>query len=222
MEASSDNPPLKRRPQPWPIRLTHWSNVLFVVLMAGSGLQIFAAYPALGPRGALYRWYPFQGMAPPQALQLGGWLAGGRQWHFAVAWLFVINGLIYLAYFWGSGEWRRRLFLPRRDGRAALTQFAYYLRLRKSPPPPDFYDGLQRLAYSGVIVLAAVMVLSGLAIYKPVQLHYLAMLFGGYDGARVVHLAGLGLIALFAAIHMALVLGHPRELLKMLNGGSYE
>jgi thiosulfate reductase cytochrome b subunit len=226
MQSKMEVPPCpslrKRRQQPWPIRLTHWFNVLFVILLAGSGLQILAAYPALGPRGALYRWYPFQGIAPPQALQLGGWLAGGRHWHFAIAWLFVINGAIYLAYFWGSGEWHRRLFLIRRDGRTTLWQLAFYLRLSKSPPPPDFYDGLQRLAYSGVIALAAVMVLSGLAIYKPVQLHFLTILFGGYDGARAVHLAGLGLIALFAVLHLVLVLSHPRELVKMVTGGQRE
>ena len=185
-------------------------------------MQILAAYPALGPRGALYRWYPFQGVAPPPALQLGGWLAGGRHWHFAIAWLFVMNGVVYLAYCWGSGEWYRRLFLPRRDGRAAFRQVAFYLHLIKSPPPSDFYDGLQRLAYSGVIGVAAVMVLSGLAIYEPVQLHLLTTLFGGYDGARAVHLAGLGMIALFAALHLVLVLCHPRKLVKMITGGQHE
>jgi len=81
-----------RRAQPWLIRLTHWLNVPLLVLMAGSGLQIFAAYPALGPRGARYGWYPWDGVLPPTWAQFGGWLAGGRHWHFALGWFLVLNG----------------------------------------------------------------------------------------------------------------------------------
>ncbi len=89
------------------------------------------------------------------------------------------------------------MFRPWRDVKGAIAQFLYYLRIRRTPPPTDFYNGLQRLAYSSVIIFGLVMVLSGLAIYKPVQLHFLTLLFGGYDGARVVHLAGLCLFAMF-------------------------
>jgi thiosulfate reductase cytochrome b subunit len=207
------------REQPLVIRVVHWCNVIFLILMAGSGLQIFAAYPSLGPQGAQYDWYPLQDTPPPEWLTIGGWLAGGRRWHFAIAWFFVLNGIIYVSYFFASGEWRRRLFLPRRDVVNALRQFAYYLRLRKDPPPPDFYNGLQRLAYSSVILFGVVMVLSGLAIYKPVQLHFLILLFGGYDGARVVHLGGLVLLAMFVVTHLILVATHPREIVKMITGG---
>lgn len=111
-------------------------------------------------------------MAPPEWLTIGGWLAGGRHWHFAIAWFFVINGIVYAAYLFGSGEWRRRLFLPRHDAANALRQFAYYMRIRSTPPPADFYNGLQRLAYSSVIIFGAATLLSGLAIYKPVQGYY--------------------------------------------------
>ena len=208
-----------RRAQPWLIRLTHWLNVPLLLLMAGSGLQIFAAYPALGPRGALYRWYPWQEIAPPQWVQFGGWLAGGRHWHFALGWLLVLNGVIYLLYMAARGEWRRRSFLPHRDARHAALMLAYYLRLRRAAPPPDFYNGLQRLAYSAIIVIALAEVLSGLALYKPVQLWWLGRLFGGYDSARVVHLCGLGLFALFTLVHLVLVALHPRAILTMLTGG---
>ena len=78
-----------RREQPLPIRIVHWCNALFLILMAGSGLQIFMAYPSLGPRGAQYAWYPFQGTPTPAWTRIGGWLAGGRHWHFAIAWFFV-------------------------------------------------------------------------------------------------------------------------------------
>ncbi|SRR5579875_363903 len=208
-----------RREQPLPIRLTHWFNVPLLVLMAASGLQIFYAYPELGPRGALYRWYPLQGVQPPSWIRFGGWLAGARHWHFALAWFLMLNGAVYLAYFFWSGEWRRRLFLPKRDAANALRMFAYYTHIARTPQPDDFYNGLQRLAYTIVIIVGIVMVLSGLAIYKPVQLHWLTMLFGGYDGARVVHFAGLCILAMFVATHLVLVAAHPRDIIKMITGG---
>jgi len=208
-----------RRIQPLTIRLNHWTNVLFIALMAGSGLEIFAAYPSLGPQGGQYGWYPLQGVAPPHWLRIGRWLAGGRHWHFAIAWFMVLNGLIYLAYFFGRGEWRRRLFIPARDARNAIRMLGYYLRVLKTPPPPDFYNGLQRLAYSSIVVIITLQVLSGLALYKPVQLHWLLALFGGYDAARVVHLLGLVLIATFVATHIVLVSLHPRALFAMITGG---
>ncbi len=220
MAESSDNIIFRRRrQQPLPIRVVHWCNALFLVLMAGSGLQILTAYPSLGPQGAQYRWYPLQGTPPPAWLTIGGWLGGGRHWHFAIAWFFILNGIVYLTYFFLSGEWRRRLFIPWRDARNAFLQAGYYLRIRRTPPPADFYNGLQRFAYNMAILFGIVMVLSGLAIYKPVQFHFLTMLFGGYDGARVVHLAGLCLLAMFVVTHLILVAMHPREILNMVTGG---
>jgi len=218
-EAAPDAP-RTRREQPLAIRITHWLDVPIIALMAASGLQILYAYPDLGPRGALYRWYPLQGVQPPSAIRFGGWLAGARHWHFALAWFLVLNGAIYLAYFFWSGEWRRRLFLPRRDALNALRMSAYYMRLTRTAPPEDFYNGLQRLAYTTAIIAGIAMVLSGLAIYKPVQLHWLAMLFGGYDGARVVHFGGLCILAMFVASHLVLVAAHPHEIVKMITGGA--
>ncbi len=208
-----------RRPQPWPIRVTHWLNVPLLLIMAGSGLQILAAFPSLGPRGAAYHWYPFHGDVPPSWTRLGSWLAGARHWHFAVSWLFVINGLIYWFYLAFSREWHRRFFLPLRDTRNALQTVAYYLRIRKTAPPQGLYNGLQRFAYTTASLLALVVVLSGLAIYKPVQLHWLATIFGGYDGARAVHLVVLAALALFTVGHVVMVLLHPRSLLDMMTGG---
>ena len=219
LEGAPDERFAGRRLQPLPIRLTHWLAIPILVIMAGSGLQILVAYPSMGPRGAQYWWYPFQRTPPPEWLRIGGWLGGGRHWHFAIAWFLIINGIIYLAYMAARGEWRRRIFLPQRDFPGALAMFAYYTRLRKTPPPVDFYNGLQRLAYTTAIFLGIVMVLSGLAIYKPVQLHFLTVPFGGYDGARVVHLAGLCLLIGFVANHLVLVALHPRELLNMITGG---
>jgi len=208
-----------RRAQPAVIRLAHWINIPLLLIMAGSGLQILVAYPYLGPRGAWYKWYPLQGDSPPSWFRFGGWLAGARHWHFAIAWFLILNGAIYLIYQLASGEWRRRNFLPWRDTGNALAMFAYYLRIRKTPPPEDFYNGLQRLAYSSAILFGLVIVLSGLAIYKPVQLHWLTALFGGYDVARVVHLSCLVLLATFTVMHLILVALHPRTILTMVTGG---
>jgi thiosulfate reductase cytochrome b subunit len=193
--------------------------VPLLAILAASGLQILVAYPMMGPQGAPYGWYPFQGVPPPEWSRLGGWLAGARHWHFAFGWFFVFNGLAYVAYLFASGEWRRRLFLPRRDTRNALHMAAYYLRLREEAPPQDPYNGLQRFAYTGVLGLAILAVLSGLVLYKPVQLRWLTALFGGYDPARAVHLLVLSLLAFFTVGHVLLVAFHPRTLIEMVTGG---
>lgn len=208
-----------RRPQPAPVRLTHWANVPLLVIMAASGLQILVAYPMLGPQGAPYGWYPFQGVPPPAWARLGQWLAGARHWHFAFAWFFVLNGLAYVVWLVATGEWRRRLFLPRRDAANAWGTLLYYLRVRRHAPPQELYNGLQRLAYTGVLGLAVVQVLSGLVLYKPVQLRFLTVLFGGYDTARAVHLIVLALLALFTVGHVLMVALHPRTLGEMVTGG---
>jgi thiosulfate reductase cytochrome b subunit len=200
----------ERRPQPWPIRITHWLNVWLLAVMAGSGLQILVAYPAMGPQGATYGWYLLEGWQPGPLLTVGQWLAGGRHWHFAFAWFFVGTGFVYLVYLFASGEWRRRLFLPRRDFANAIETAKFYLRLRRTPPKQGFYNGLQRLAYTGVVLLAALSVLTGLAIYKPLQLRPLAQLFGGYDPARAIHFLALVGLAFFTIGHVILVLLHPR------------
>jgi thiosulfate reductase cytochrome b subunit len=221
VEAPQRRLPLDRRPaQPALIRLTHWVNVVLFTIMAGSGLRILIAYPRLGERGQDYGWYPLQGVSPPQALTIGGWLAGARHWHFAFAWLFVANALVYLVYFAASGEWRRRLFFPRRDARNAWETLLHDLRLRRAEPAPvGLYNGMQRLAYTGVLAMAPLLVLSGLAIYKPVQLPHLTALLGGYDFARAIHLIVLAALALFTVVHVVQVALHPRTLADMTLGG---
>ena len=207
-------------PQPWPIRLTHWLNALALGVMAGSGLQILVAYPFLGPRGAAYGWYPLQGAAPPAYVTLGGWLAGARHLHFAFAWLFAANALAYLGYLVASGEWRRRLFFPARDARNAWQTVLHDLHLRREAPAPvGLYNGMQRLTYTGVLLVAPVLALSGLALAKPVQLPRLTALLGGYDGARAIHLLVLALLAAFLVVHLVQVALHPRTLLDMASGG---
>ncbi|HVI75359.1 MAG TPA: cytochrome b/b6 domain-containing protein [Anaeromyxobacteraceae bacterium] len=210
----------RRRPQPTLIRVTHWVNLVLFTVMAGSGLRILAAYPRLGERGQDYGWYPFQGASPPAALTLGGWLAGARHWHFAFAWLFVANAVVYLVYFVASGEWRRRLFFPRRDARNAWGTLLHDLHLRRAEPAPvGLYNGMQRLAYTGVLAAAVLLVLSGLALFEPVQLPRLTALLGGYDSARAIHLLVLAALALFTVVHVVQVALHPRTFVDMTLGG---
>lgn len=205
-----------RPSQPWLIRATHWVNVASFVILAGSGLRILAAYPSLGPRGEDYGFYPLQGVSPPAALTIGGWLAGARHWHFAFAWIFVANALVYATYFFASGEWRQRLFFPRRDARNAWETVLHDLHLRRTAPVPDgLYNGMQRLSYTGVLAVAPLLVLSGLALYKPVQLPRLTALLGGYDFARVIHLFVLAGLVLFSLVHVLQVALHPRSFVDM-------
>jgi thiosulfate reductase cytochrome b subunit len=208
--------------QPWVIRATHWISAVLLVVMAGSGLQILAAYPSLGARGASYEWYPFQGVPPPTSLRVGSWLAGARHIHFAFAWPLVLNALLYLAFVFASGEWRRRLFLPHRDARHAVGTFLGYLRVRPMPPQDGLYNGLQRLAYTSALLLGALVVLSGIVLYNPVQLPRLTALVGGYDAARAIHLLSLAALTLFALVHVVQVLLHPRTLLDMTVGRKEE
>lgn len=142
----------------------------------------------MGPQGMGYFWYPLQGFVAPAWMRLGGWLAGARQLHFAAAWFLVINGLVYLGYAAAAGEWRRRFFLPTRDSANAAGTFAFYLHIRSEPPATDFFNGLQRISFTTAVVLGVVIVLSGLDVYKPVQLYWLLWIFGSYDVARLVHL----------------------------------
>ncbi len=212
--------PNLRPAQPWLIRATHWANVALLAIMAGSGLRILVAYPFLGPRGALYGWYPLQGRSPPALLTLGAWLAGARHWHFAFAWFFTANALVYGVYFFASGEWRRRLFWPPRDARNAWETVLHDLGFRKAVPAAiGLYNGMQRLVYTGVLALAPLLVLSGLALYKPVQLPRLTALLGGYDAARAIHLLVLVALALFLVVHVVQALLHPRSLVDMTIGG---
>lgn len=209
---------------PWPVRAAHWVGALSTIAMAGSGLQILGAYPFLGPRGDQASWFLLAGWRPPAILRVGGWLGGARAWHFTAAWPLVIVGLMYVGFLAKSGQWRTRLFVPRRDGPHAWATLKAYLRLGAMPRPipaeTGAYNGLQRAAYTVALGLSAIEVLSGLVMWKPVQLSWLGAWMGGYDGARAIHFFGLAAIAIFVVMHVIMVITHPRTLFEMLGGGS--
>ena len=201
------------------VRLTHWLTAVLLLGMIGSGLQIYGAYRHFGPRGDVYPFpNPWDGKNFPKWARLGGWLAGGLNWHFALAWPFVITGLVYLGFLGLTGEWRALLFRLRDVGPAWQMQ-RYYLGLRPEHPAQGKHNALQKLAYTLIVLLGALATASGFAIYKPVQLSWLTALFGGYELARYWHFLFVWVFVAFTLLHVVLVLVvDPASLRAMITG----
>ena len=189
--------------QPVWVRTMHWINALAMILMIMSGWQIYNASPLFDFRFS-------------HAITLGGWLGGALLWHFAAMWLLMVNGLLYLITGFATGRFRRKL-LPITptgvisDVKAALTFKLAHDDLSK-------YNYVQKLLYVGIIAVGIVIVLSGLSIWKPVQLQWLTALFGGYDTARYVHFICMSLIVAFLIVHIVLALLVPKSLRAMIIG----
>jgi Ni/Fe-hydrogenase b-type cytochrome subunit len=202
----------------WIVRLTHWVNFIALTIMVGSGLRIFNAYPAFARRGETFCCYPWEGQPIPEVFTFGGWLAGARHWHFAAMWVLVVNGLIYLGFIYLHGEWRdlvpRRGFL--RDSREMVK---FYLFLRREHPHQGKHNALQRAAYFAMPIIGALAVVSGIAIWKPVQLAPLTNLLGGYVWARYWHFLAMALLVLLTLVHVFMVFTvDPYSLRAMITG----
>jgi thiosulfate reductase cytochrome b subunit len=197
-----DEKPVRRHH--WIVRASHWLNAVLLAGMIASGLQIYSAFTHFGKRGSPYLPNPWDGEPLPRWARLGGWLGGGIHWHFALAWPLVLTGLVYLGYLAVSGEWRSLLFRPR-DVPAAWRMQLYYLRLRREHPPQGKHNALQKAAYSSILLLGILSVLTGFAIYKPVQLWWLTALFGGYELARYWHFWAVWLFVAFTVVHVIMV-----------------
>ena len=189
--------------QPAWVRIVHFINAVAMILMIMSGWQIYNASPLFG--------FSF-----PRSITLGGWLAGALLWHFAAMWLLTINGLVYLVMGFATGRFRKKLLPITPNGLVADLKAALTLKLAHDDLAT--YNNVQRLLYAAIIVVGVVIVLSGLSIWKPVQLQYLAALFGGYDVARYVHFVCMALICLFLIVHVALAILVPKSLRAMLIG----
>lgn len=200
------------------VRLTHWISVIAIFVMVGSGLQIFNAYPAFQPRGGTFCCYPFAGEPVPAWLTFGRWLAGARQWHFAMMWILVANGVLYLGFIYLHGEWRD--VTPRRgDLRDAWEMIKFYVFVRRDHPHQGKHNALQRAAYFAMPLAGAVLVLTGLAIWKPVQLAWLTNLFGGYVWARYWHFTAMAVLVLLILVHVFMVFTvDPYSLRSMITG----
>jgi len=189
--------------QPAWVRTVHWINAVAMILMIMSGWQIYNASPLFDFRFS-------------HSITLGGWLGGALLWHFAAMWLLMINGLVYLITGLATGRFRKKLLpiTPRgvvSDVKAALTFKLAHDDLSK-------YNYVQKVLYAGIIVVGVVIVLSGLSIWKPVQLHWLVMLFGDYAIARYVHFVCMALIVAFMVVHVLLALLVPKSLRAMIIG----
>src|SRR5712692_3339788 len=166
------------------VRMTHWINFIALGIMVSSGLRIYNASPVFDFR-------------IPDFLTFGGWLAGARQWHFFAMWLFVINGTWWVLYNIFSKHGRQTTLFRSTDVSGVFPMIQYYLRIRKEHPPHKKYNALQKLAYTTVPLLALGGIVSGIAIYWPVQFSPIASLFGGYDKARVFHFIFMGALVGF-------------------------
>ncbi len=201
--SSAPAAPNERVIHPRWVRITHWINAIAIFVMIGSGWQIYNASPL----------FPF---TFPRGITIGGWLAGAIMWHLAAMWVLVINGIVYVTLGILSGRFRRKLFpiYPSQvlaDIKAALTGHLSHDDL-------SIYNAVQKLLYLGVILSGVLVVLTGLSIWKPVQLQELTALFGGYDGARYVHFLAMSLIAGFIVVHVVLALLVPKSLRAMIRG----
>ncbi|MBR0755197.1 cytochrome b/b6 domain-containing protein [Bradyrhizobium jicamae] len=189
--------------QPAWVRALHWTNAVAMIVMIMSGWQIYNASPLFD--------FTFS-----KSITLGGWLGGALLWHFAAMWLLMVNGLIYLILGFVSGRFRRKLLPITPAGVISDTKAALSFKL--SHDDLTKYNSVQKLLYAGIILVGIVIVLSGLAIWKPVQLQYLTALFGGYDIARYVHFICMALIVAFLVIHVVLALLVPKSLRAMIIG----
>src|SRR5512135_3508907 len=185
------------------VRVTHWINAIAILVMIGSGWQIYDASPLFA--------FTF-----PRSIALGNWLAGALLWHFAAMCVLVINAIVYVTVGIVTGRFRRKLFpiYPSQviaDIKAALT-------FKLAHDDLSHYNAVQKVLYTGIILTGVVIVLSGLSIWKPVQFQELTALFGGYDFARYVHFFAMATIVGFLVVHVSLALIVPKSLRAMITG----
>src|SRR6516165_9274750 len=176
------------------VRTMHWINAIAMILMIMSGWQIYNASPLFD--------FKFS-----HSITLGEWLGGALLWHFAAMWLLMVNGLLYLAVGLATGRFRKKLLPITPSGVIADTKAALTFKL--SHDDLSKYNYVQKLLYAGIIVVGIVIVLSGLSIWKPVQLYWLSALFGGYEIARYVHFVCMAAIVAFLVVHIALAILVP-------------
>ena len=185
------------------LRTAHWINALSVLILVTSGWKIYNATA-------------FMGFAFPSDLTLGGWLGGALLWHFAAMWVLVINGSMYLVL---NGVTRRLAtkFFPL-SPKALVADIAAALKGRLAHADPRQYNTVQRLAYLFVMLDSVLLVISGLVLWKSVQFPLLRTMVGGYEGARLVHFAGMSALVIFVAVHLVMVMLVPRTLITMVRG----
>ena len=198
---------------PFLVRLCHWVNAIALFVLILSGLQIFKAFPSFGakiPQNDLIHW--------PKSLALGGWLGGALQWHFTFVWIYIATGLVYVGYEIFSGNYKQVLFVPR-DVPGVWPMVRHYFFFGPKPRVREPYNPLQKHAYTLAIVLGALSVLTGIAIWKPVQFSWLAWLMGGFHWARLWHFLIMWALIAFIFGHLIMVILHGwKNFVSMLTG----
>ena len=190
---------------PLAIRWAHWINFPVLMIMIWSGLLIYWAndvYSITIFGHTFFRFFPDWFY---KKLNIPYHLAEGMAFHFLFMWFFAINGFVYVVYTILSGEWRQ--LLPNRHSfKEAWLVVLHDLHIRKMLPPQDKYNAAQRIAYTSIIVMGFGSLVTGLAIYKPVQFYWLTWLCGGYHVARIEHFILTISYVLFSIIHIVQVM----------------
>ena len=194
-----------RRLHPLPVRIMHWINAVVMLVMITSGWGIYDDDVVI------------RGVHFSQFWRLGDWAAWSLNWHFAGMWLLTINGLIYLVYGFATGRLREKL-LPIRPAEVVQT-IVDTLHFKIAHEDITVYNAVQKLLYIVVILAGIYQVITGLAIWKPIQFSGLVSLLGGFQTARVLHFAGMAVIVGFLVVHVALALLVPKTLWAMVTGG---
>ena len=195
------------------VRLTHWVNAVTLTILILSGLRIFKAFPAFGPK------IPEKDLFNTSYLiTLGGWLGGALRWHFTFMWLFMGAGIWYVVAQIVSGHYRTILF-TRRDVAGVWPMARHYFLFGPKPLVTEQYNPLQKLAYTTTILMGALSMFTGLVLYKPAQLSGLAWMFGGFHLTRVWHFIAMCGFVAFIPGHLLMVALHGwNNFMSMLTG----
>ena len=193
------------RLHPLPLRIMHWVNAVAIFIMIGSGWKIYND-------DVIFGFLHF-----PDSVVIGKWAQHGLQWHFFGMWIFVLNGLAYLTYGVATGRFRRKLFPI--SIREILATVGDALRFRLSHDDLTHYNPVQKILYLGVMLIGITIVISGLALWKPVQFSELAAVFGTFQTIRLVHFLCMSAIVAFILVHVSLALLVPQSLVAMVTGG---
>ncbi len=195
----------ERRLHPLPLRIMHWINAVAIFIMIGSGWKIYND-------DVIFGFLHF-----PDSIVIGKWAQYGLQWHFFGMWIFALNGLAYLGYGIATGRFRQKLFpISARD---VLATVGDALRFRLSHDDLTHYNAVQKVLYLGVMLVGVLIVMSGLALWKPVQFSELAALFGSFQAIRLVHFLCMAAIVAFLVVHVILAVLVPQSLVAMITGG---
>lgn len=187
------------------MRWTHWVNFPILTIMIWSGMLIYWASDTYSITLFGHTYYKFFSEGFYKTFNIPGRLAEGMAFHFLFMWIFAINGLVYVLYTLISGSWRE-LVPQRKSFKEAWLVLLHDLHIRKMAPPQNKYNAAQRIAYTAIIVMGFGSLITGLAIYKPVQFNTLTWLCGGYHAARIEHFVLTIGYVLFFVIHIVQVI----------------